>query len=170
MQSPTSANTSAVRFNSSPQRMAMRAELPYWYVAQSGPAGTYIAQGATGTFSITLQAGNNFMVYALAATIVDSTGLPVLPQNSTAYVQVNDTGTGANWFSQSAGLSSLFGSAALPFILPVVMVVAQTATLSFSVTNVKDGAAAAGANYSLTLIGTKLKNTGGGIVGSQQLG
>ena len=138
--------------------------MAYWYVAAS--AGN-IAQGTSATFNLTLQADYDFMLYALAATIVDSTSVVVLPANSTANVQVNDTGAGANWFSQPAGLSSIFGSGQLPMILPVTRFIARTATLSFTITNVKDGAAAAGATYTLTLIGSKLKpsNAGQGVMG-----
>lgn len=164
-QSPVSAAVAAQRFNSSPARLAQRLEMFYVYVAAS--AGN-IAQNTSATFNITLQADYDFMVYALAATIVDSTNVVVLPANSTANVQINDTGAGANWFSQPAGLSSLFGSAQLPLILPVVRVVARTATLAFTVQNVKDGAAAAGATYTLSLIGSKIKpqtGIGNGVMG-----
>lgn len=154
MPSPASAATAALRFNSSPARMAQRLEMAYWYVAQSNGL---IAQGASGSFNLTLQADYDFMVYALAATIVDSTSVAVQPTNSTANVQVNDTGAGANWFSQPLGLSSIFGNAGLPMILPVTRIIAKTATLNFTVQNIKDGAAAAGATYTLTLIGSKLK-------------
>ena len=155
MPSPVSAATSAQRYNSSPAALAARMQMFYVYVAASG----LIAQAAGATFNLVLQADYDFMVYSLSATIVDSASLVVLPANSTANIQINDTGSGSNWFSTNVGLSSLFGTAQLPAILPVVRVIAKTATLAITVNNVKDGSLAAGATYTLAFIGAKLKNS-----------
>ena len=156
MTTPTSAAIAAQRYNSSPAAMAARMQMFYTYVIES----PLIAQAASATSNLQMQADYEFMVYSLAVTIVDNAGVVVLPANSTASLQINDTGPGANWFSAPVGLSSVAGSAGLPGILPVVRLVAKTATLSFTFNNVKDGSTVAGVTYTLALIGAKLKNTG----------
>ena len=60
----------------------------------------------------------------------------------------------------------MFGSGQLPSNLPVIRIVARSATLSFTITNIKDGAAAGGATYYLALIGTKLASDSQGNRGS----
>lgn len=164
MTSPVSAAVAAQRYNSSPAALAARMQMLYIYDATTGGgtlgnANSLVAQGASNTFNLILQADYDFMVYSMAVTIVDSTSAVVLPANSTALIQINDTGAGANWFSQAVGLSSFCGTAQLPAILPVVRVIAKTATLAITITNIKDGAASAGAGYNVAFIGAKLKNT-----------
>jgi len=160
---PTTAPQIAQAIRSSPRALANRFEMFYVYNPAAPPV---IAQGATTTFTLTTQAEYDFAVYALAVSITDFTaGTVILPANSTALIQIQDTGAGANWFSNPVGLSTLFGSAQLPFNLPVIRIVAQTATLSFTITNGKDGTAAAGVTYFLSLIGSKLQTVGQGARG-----
>jgi len=160
---PTTAPQIAQAIRSSPRALANRYELFYVYNPAAPPV---IAQGATATFSLTLQADYNFACYSLAASIIDKTAsTTVLPDNSTALIQIQDTGAGANWFANPVGLATVFGSAQLPFNLPVIRIVAKTATLSFTITNTKDGTAAAGVTYYLSLIGTKLGTSGQGTTG-----
>ena len=160
---PTTATQIAQAVRSTPRALAKRYEKFYIY---NPPAPPLIAQGATATFSVTLQADYDYAVYSLAATIVDSTSVVVLPGNSTALIQVQDTGAGENWFANPVGLSSVFGSGQLTSNLPVIRIVARSATLSFTITNIKDGAAAGGATYYLALIGTKLASDSQGNRGS----
>ena len=160
---PSTAPQVAQAIRSTPRALAQRFEMFYVYNPAAPPV---IAQGATATFALTTQADYDFAVYSLAVNIIDKTaGTVILPANSTAMIQVNDTGAGANWFSNPIGLATVFGTAQLPFNLPVIRIVAKTATLSFTILNNLDGTAAAGVTYFLSLIGTKLRTGNQGNLG-----
>ena len=160
---PQTAPKIAQALRSTPRALAQRFEMFYSYTLSSALT---VAKAATQASQLTTQADYDFAVYALGILIYDqATSAVILPANSTATVQINDTGAGANWFSNPVGVSTVFGSAQLPFQMPVIRIVARTATLSFSFTNLADGTSATGALYLPVLIGTKLATSNQGQLG-----
>lgn len=160
---PTTAPKIAQAVNSSPRALAQRFEMFYCYTLS---AALIVAKGASANASIITQADYDFAVYGLAITITDqATGAYILPTASTATVQINDTGAGANWFSNPVGVSSLFGNGELQFLMPVIRVVLKTATLQFTFVNGNDGTSSTGALYLPVLIGTKIGARSNGSLG-----
>lgn len=160
---PQTSAKIAQSIRSSPRALVQRFEMFYVYNAPNPPV---IAQGATATFGFTAQADYDFAVYAINVAIVDQTAFtPVLAGNSTGLINIQDTGAGANWFANPVAIADIAGTGQLPGNLPVIRIVAKSATLSFTITNIKDGTAALGVIYYVDLIGSKLATQNPGNVG-----
>lgn len=112
------------------------ARLPFNYHVDFGNAltGTGIAPGASSTVAVTTQSDSHFLCHALTFNCIDITAHTAIAAPN-ATVQVNDTGSGANWYDGALQLVNVAGTAQLPMILLPPRLVKPAATLSVTITN-----------------------------------
>jgi hypothetical protein len=119
-----------------------------------------LAPAAVAQSSIQIQADSHFkwikatlQCDIAAAAYLDSTRpIPL------ASLQITDGGTGRQLLFQAMPLETIFGSGALPFILPVPRIFRARSNISLSITNFS---AATTYNIRLAFVGTKMFAKGG---------
>jgi hypothetical protein len=107
------------------------------------------------TTNITIRAHADFVIHKLTmfadlAGAVQTDSSRVLPLIT---LQITDTGSGKQFFSDDIPIPALFGSGTLPFILPGPRIVAANSTLQFTFTNYSS---ATTYNTYLALIGVEV--------------
>lgn len=106
-----------------------------WYVYQVPVAS--IAPGASAIVNISIRAYADFVIHKLSyfadiAGAAQTDSSRVLPLVN---LQITDTGSGRQFFSDVVPIPALFGYGGLPYILPGPRVVDASSTLSFAFTN-----------------------------------
>lgn len=106
-----------------------------WYVYESNiPA---LASGASATDTINIQANSDFVLYQTIYAAFDGNGnvtygtrqLPLVT------VQLTDTGSGQQLFSDNIPITNVFGTAQRPYVLPSPRRFRANTTLSISYNN-----------------------------------
>lgn len=94
------------------------------------------ANGGTGSATITFESNSSFELQKMMAAGFDQASDAVLDGAGLAgTVQIVDTSTGANMFSQPVLFDTLFGTAQLPFILPQTRLFSPNSSLIINVVN-----------------------------------
>lgn len=114
-----------------------------------------LAPGTTQNGAIQIQADSAFRWYSatLYATIANAAFTRQAQPVPSVNVQIVDTGSGRQLFSQAVPVPSVFGYGDLPFILPVPREFKERSSVQFTVANFD---AAVTYNLTLVLIGAKL--------------
>jgi len=148
--------TSQIRAQLAQQNQATRNILSSYY-AYSVIIPT-IASTAPSSGTTQIQADADFMVQAMSAWVWDLTTNAVVAAPY-ATVQVSESGSGTTLFDQAVPINNAFGTAQLPFILPVPRLFVANSVISVAVTNVFS----ANADYfAFTFHGKKLYDIGNG--------
>jgi hypothetical protein len=94
-----------------------------------------LASGGQGSDTVQIQADSDFLVQALSFFCVDDTtnGQITAPYTT---IQVTDTGSGTTLFDQAIPILSAFGTAQLPFMLPVPRLFVANSVINVAITNV----------------------------------
>lgn len=116
---------------------------------------TSLANGATATGTINIQADSDFVVQkltyfadiALAAQTDSSRIVPL------ATVQITDSGSGRNLMESPSPINSVFGTGELPFILPTPKLFLARTTITMDITNFSTSSTY---NIRLSFIGYKV--------------
>lgn len=112
-----------------------------------------VAAAGTGQGTVNITADSAFMLQNLMAFAVSAGAVVATP---IALVQVTDTSSGATIFDQAQPISSVFGTAQNPFIMPVPRIFPANSLIQVNVTN--NGAAAT--DFYFTFGGRKLYRKG----------
>lgn len=96
-----------------------------------------LANGASATGSINIQADSDFVVQKLTfladiAAAVQTDSSRVVPLIT---IQITDTGSGRNLMESPAPISNVFGTGEIPFILPQPKLLLARSTVAISVAN-----------------------------------
>jgi hypothetical protein len=118
-----------------------------------------IASGANASDSINIQADSDFILQKLTffadiAGAAQTSATQVLPLIT---MQITDTGSGRQVFSDNIPIPAIFGTGSLPFILPNPRRFASNSTIALSYTNID---AASTYRLFVQLIGTKIYRAG----------
>lgn len=118
-----------------------------------------LADGASSTLSLNIQADASFLITDIAGTIFDAntqTASQGIIQVQNAAILITDSGSGKNLMNAAVPFHHLFGQGGQNrFTLPVPRIVQNNATISVTLTN-NNGAAFAGAKISF--LGAKILN------------
>ncbi len=119
-----------------------------------------VANGATATGNINIQADSDFVMQKLTyfadiSAAVQTDSSRVIPLMT---VQIKDTGSGRDLLETAAPVSNLFGTGELPFILPTPKLFLARSTIAITVTNFS---ASTTYNLRLSFIGYKVFRMGG---------
>ena len=128
-----------------------------FYVYQSSI--TSIASGANASDTVNIQADSDFILrkltfFADIAGAAQTTATQVIPLIS---LQITDTGSGRQVFSDNIPIPAIFGTGSLPFILPSPRRFASNSAIAISYTNFD---AASTYRLFVQLIGTKVYRAG----------
>lgn len=111
-----------------------------------------IASAVSSTQSVNIQADSDFMVQAMSASVFDNvTNAQIASPNG--LIQLTDTGSGTNLNDIFIPIVNFFGTAQLPFTLPVPRLMAANSLLTAAFTN---GVTTNAVNVYLSFIGKKL--------------
>lgn len=130
----------------------------------STPAPIIIAPGAAVVSNITVEADADFQIMKTCYTAQDNAtlGAGSAQTDSTRIIplcsiQIRDTGSGRDMFSQAVSLTSIFGTGQLPYIWNQPKILAARSIMQLTVTSL---VAAGGLTYRLYLdfIGVKMFN------------
>jgi hypothetical protein len=94
-----------------------------------------VTNGTSQTSNIQIQADSDFEIQKLTAELIVSLGTDAAPLDFPVTVLLTDTGTGRQLMNQAVPIQSLFGTGALPFILPNTKILAANAVLAVQVNN-----------------------------------
>ena len=114
-----------------------------------------LANGATATGSINIQADSDFVLQKLTyfadiAAAVQTDSSRVVPLVT---VQITDTGSGRNLMETATPISNIFGTGEIPFILPQPKLFLARSNINITVANFSAGTTY---NLRLALIGHKV--------------
>ena len=114
-----------------------------------------LANGATATGTINIQADSDFVVQKLTyfadiALAAQTDSSRIIPLST---VQITDSGSGRNLMESPAPITSIFGTGELPFILPTPKLFLARTTITMDVTNFSTSTTY---NIRLSLIGYKV--------------
>lgn len=157
MQTPTNIGATLAR-RAAQQNPQQTTDLYFIYVVQLGALAAGVGQQAQSVLQI--QADSDFewikgTAYAFpTGATTNSFSDNVIP---TATVSLQDTGSGRFYMNNPVPISSMFGSARLPFINPFPQRFIANATINFTVANLNG--AQAYTDVTLSLIGKKLYRT-----------
>jgi hypothetical protein len=120
-----------------------------------------LAGGGVNNSNIQIQADSAFKLIKLAmfadiAVAIQTDSSRVLPL---ATVQIVDTGSGRQLFSEATPFSAIFGQGGLPFILPIPRIFMPRSNIAVTLTNLT---AATTYNIRMSFIGTKMFALGEG--------
>lgn len=90
--------------------------------------------GVTQTNLVQIQSDSDFVLTYLSASML-TTATQVAQTFMSATVQIQDTGTGKNFFNQVSLAGLIFGTGGYPFLLPSPRVIAPNTNVKFDVTN-----------------------------------
>lgn len=88
-----------------------------------------VASGATSNQNLQIQADSNFMITELSYFAFDTT-TNAAPATFTSTIQLTDTGSGMTLFDRAIPITSVFGTAQLPFVMPISRVISANAVLT----------------------------------------
>lgn len=100
------------------------------------------AGGGVGTESFTVQSDSDFLIVALAATVVQPAAQETAVPFQALTLTVRDSGSGRNFFNRAQGFGAVVGTGALPNYFPYPKFVDRSSEITASVTN-NDSAQAA---------------------------
>jgi hypothetical protein len=114
-----------------------------------------IASGVALTQSLTTQSDSHFLCHAVQFYAKDLTTNARLTGATApdSVLQINDTGSGANWYDGNLQLCLIAGDGTLPGILVPPRLVKPAATLSLTITNNQSTNAQ---KYQIVLLGEKI--------------
>lgn len=114
-----------------------------------------VAAGSSQTNNIQIQADSDFEIQKLTAQIIfDLTEVGTTEDVQALSALITDTGTGRQLSDVAVPLSSLFGTAQLPFILPNTKILAARSILAVQLSNYASGLDYA--RVQLSFIGRKI--------------
>lgn len=124
-----------------------------WFIYELDFLGVGFGTTVNGNFQV--QADSDFKLIKLTAWADDTAGANVA--NPLCTLQINDSGSGRNLFSNPVPVRNTFGQGDLPFILPIPRIFKARSNVAVALQNF----AGAGAyNIRLSFIGTKIFQLG----------
>jgi hypothetical protein len=115
-----------------------------------------VASGATASGALQILADSAFLIQSTVVTSVDvTTGL--LVSNPVGTIQLTDSGSGQSLFSAALPLSSVFGTAQLPFLWTLPRLLKANSTIAAQFTA---GTTTNNVTYYLSFNGMKIYNLG----------
>lgn len=92
-----------------------------------------VASLASATAQLQIDASSDFLVVSQSFAAIDDT--TTLAVASAALIQVNDSGSGTTLWNVATPITNLFGTAQLPFLLPMPRLFTANATMTGTLTN-----------------------------------
>ena len=114
----------------------------YSYSGRIGTVAAPLANGATDSVSIQIQADSYFVINYMQANTLNNGGTAVNGV-SNFLLQVTDTGSGKTFYNQPTQLTLVTGQQGFPFLLSAPRIVPPSVNLKVDVTN-NSGAGSAG--------------------------
>lgn len=94
---------------------------------------TSVASLATATANLLIDAASDFLIVSQAVAAVDD--VTTLAVASAALIQINDSGSSSNLFNAPIPLTNAFGTAQLPFLLPMPRLFSANSTITGTLNN-----------------------------------
>jgi hypothetical protein len=92
-----------------------------------------VASAAVGNATLQIQADSDFWVIETAVTAIDT--VTTLAVASAALIQLNDTGSGSTLFNIPIPITNAFGTAQLPYLLPIPRQFSANSTITGTLQN-----------------------------------
>lgn len=92
-----------------------------------------VASLASATAQLQIDASSDFLVVSQSIEAIDD--VTTLAVASAALIQINDSGSGTTLWNVPTPVTNLFGTAQLPFLLPMPRLFTANATMTGSLTN-----------------------------------
>lgn len=113
-----------------------------------------LSEGSSGTGSVTIQSDSDFVVQQLTGVGLLNDNTYITGAGPVATVQITDTGSAFNLFNSPIYWANLFGTAQLPYILPVPRLIKANAKINVTINLIDEGAS--DNHFQVALLGYRL--------------